>query len=92
MNTKKLSELPIGECTRVCSLKNVGEIRRRLLDIGLSPGTEVRCVGKSPLGDPLAFLIRGTEIAIRISDAEKIIMYQDTPPSVNTSDVKTSNN
>ena len=45
-------------------------MHRRLLDIGLTPGTEVKCVGKSPLNDPSAYLIRGAVIALREKDAK----------------------
>ena len=49
-------------------------MRRRLLDIGLVPGTTVECVGQSPGGDPKAYLIRGAAIAIRQEDAESVIL------------------
>ncbi len=49
-----------------------GEIKRRLMDIGLVENTEIECVGKSPLGDPAAYLIRGAVIAIRSDDSVKI--------------------
>ncbi len=45
-----------------------GPIGRRLMDLGLTAGTEVVCVGRSPGGDPAAFLIRGAVIAIRQQD------------------------
>ena len=51
-----------------------GEMRRRLLDMGLVPETIVECVGKSPLGDPKAYLIRGAVIAIRSSDTKNILI------------------
>ena len=47
-------------------------MRRRLLDIGLSDGTEVQCVGRSPMGDPSAYLIRGAVIAIRSNDSRGV--------------------
>ena len=49
-------------------------MRRRVQDIGLICGTKVECVQKSPSGDPKAYLIRGALIAIRNSDARKIIV------------------
>mgnify|MGYP001181001857 CR=1 FL=1 len=49
-------------------------VRRRLLDIGLVEGTEVECVGRSPGGDPAAYLIRGAVIAIRDADAAGILV------------------
>ena len=71
-NTIKLNELLPGEKAVVKKLSSTGSIRRRLLDIGLVENTCVECVGKSPLGDPCAFLIRGAVIAIRGCDGEKI--------------------
>ena len=73
-NTKKLSELRVGEGGRVHSIITEGSMRRRFLDIGFTPGADVLCVGKSPLGDPIAFIIRGAEIAIRKSDASGILI------------------
>ena len=46
-----------------------GALRRRLLDIGLIPGTRVTCTAVSPAGDPAAYLIRGAVIALRGRDA-----------------------
>ena len=63
-----------GEKARVQKLLLKGGIRRRLLDLGLTANTKVECVGKSFAGDPRAYLIRGAVIAVRNSDAEKIIV------------------
>jgi ferrous iron transport protein A len=49
-------------------------MRRRLLDIGLIEDTDVECVGRSPSGDPTAFLIRGAVIAIRSEDCKNILI------------------
>jgi ferrous iron transport protein A len=49
-------------------------MRRRMLDIGLAPGTEVECLGRSPAGDPSAYLIRGAVIAIRASDGHDVLL------------------
>ncbi len=46
-----------------------GMIRRRLLDLGMIPGTRVECLQKSPAGDPAAYLIRGAVIALRCEDS-----------------------
>ncbi len=69
---KNLNDLPLGETAKVKQLLPCSEMRRRLLDIGLIPGTLVECIGKSPSGDPRAFLIRGTVIAIRSEDCRNI--------------------
>ena len=49
-----------------------GETRRRLQDIGLIRGTAVVCLGKSPLGDPAAYRIRGATMALRGVDAARV--------------------
>ena len=67
-----VNELNPGEAAYVKELLTEGSIRRRLLDIGFVEETRVECVGKSPLGDPSAYLVRGAVIAIRKSDGKKI--------------------
>lgn len=69
-----LSALQPGQWARVRALLNEGGIRRRLLDIGLIENTMVKCLGKSPFGDPCAYLIRGAVIAIREEDSKKILI------------------
>lgn len=75
MNQKfSLNELNPGETAVVEELRSRGSIRRRLLDIGLIKDTKVECVGRSPAGDPAAFLIRGAVIAIRSEDMKDIVV------------------
>ena len=69
-----LNELNPGETAVVKELKTRGSISRRLLDIGLVKDTKIECVGKSPAGDPAAFLIRGAVIAIRSEDMKDIVV------------------
>ena len=69
-----LNELNPGETAVVKELKTRGSIRSRLLDIGLVKDTKIECVGKSPAGDPAAFLIRGAVIAIRSEDMKDIVV------------------
>lgn len=61
-----------GERGIVKQLHTTGSMRRRFLDIGLTLDTVVECVGRSPGGDPSAYLIRGAVIAIRASDSRSI--------------------
>ncbi len=61
-----------GEFGIIKKLRSTGSMRRRLMDIGLIKDTVVECVGKSPLGDPTAFMIRGAVIAIRQEDCRDI--------------------
>ena len=74
-SVKSLSEIAVGESGRVSALLADGSIRQRLSDLGVIPGTVIFCVGKSPFGDPRAYLIRGAVIAIRRRDAKDIIIY-----------------
>lgn len=67
-----LCELEKGKSGRVVSIELEEDMRRRVQCLGLSPGTEVTCYAYAPTGDPGAFRIRGTTIALRRSDAEKI--------------------
>ncbi|MDY3865122.1 MAG: FeoA family protein [Eubacteriales bacterium] len=69
---KSLAATEVGETVRVVSLLAEGRMRRRLADLGLIPGAEVTCLGRSPLGDPSAYLIRGAVIAIRRRDAMEV--------------------
>ena len=74
MKTHTLYDIQIGEKAIVEELKTTGAMRRRLLDIGLSSGAVVECVGRSPMGDPSAYLIRGAVIAIRARDCRGVIV------------------
>lgn len=67
-----LSSLSPGERARICNLNHAANLYPRLLDIGLIENTIIECLGRSPTGDPSAFLIRGAVIAIRRDDCEQI--------------------
>ena len=69
-----LADLKVGQRARVVQLMVEGLARRRLLDLGLLPGTEVRALMKSPLGSPIAYDIRGSMLALRLEDASKIVV------------------
>ena len=68
-----LREMEPGQRARIKEITATGSIRRRLLDIGLVEGTEIKCVGKSPAGDPSAFYIRGAVIALRSEDSSNVL-------------------
>lgn len=73
---RTLSELDPGERAVVRRLDAGGETRRRLQDIGLIRGTAVVCLRKSPLGDPVAYRIRGATMALRGVDARRVEVSQ----------------
>ena len=66
MNPSSLNSLRVGQSSHI---EAEPAMRRRLLDIGLIPGTRVTCTAVSPAGDPAAYLIRGAVIALRGRDA-----------------------
>ena len=72
--TVPLNSIFVGDKCKVKKLVSEGLIRRRLLDLGLIPGTIVEVVQKSPFEDPVAYLIRGTVIAIRSEVAKKVLV------------------
>ena len=76
MNEKHipLNLLPIEKKARVKILLSNGKVRRRMLDLGIISGTEIKAVQKSPSGDPTAYCIRGTIIAIRSEQASKVLV------------------
>ena len=69
MNPSSLNSLRVGQSALVSHIEAEPAMRRRLLDIGLIPGTRVTCTAVSPAGDPAAYLIRGAVIALRGRDA-----------------------
>ncbi len=71
---KCLNDIEPGQFAQIRELCTDDNMHRRLLDIGLIENTKVKCIGKSPFGDPKAFLIRGAVIAIREEDCKGIII------------------
>jgi len=67
-----LDRLPLNSSGEIISLDFTGNLRRRILDLGFSVGSKVVSAFKSPAGDPVAYIVRGTVIALRNEDAEKI--------------------
>lgn len=67
-----LDELRPGQRGRVAGLRLAGPIRRRLRDMGLVEGAELLCLGRSPLGDPALYLLRGSAMALRRSEGQQI--------------------
>ncbi len=71
-----LNSINPGEQAEVVKLENTSSMRRRLLDMGIVKGTVIKCLMKSPCGDPTAYLVKRAVIAIRSEDAEKIIVQR----------------
>lgn len=70
-----LSKLAVGAACKVASIEVNGLLRRRVLDLGIVPGTAITCVRTSPAGNPTAYRVRETLIALRNEDAAQILVY-----------------
>ena len=69
---KTLREAKIGETVKVVKLHGEGAIKRRIMDRGITKGTEVYVRKVAPLGDPVEVTVRGYELSLRKADAEMI--------------------
>ena len=69
---KTLREVKLRETATVVKLHGEGATKRRIMDMGLTKGTEVYIRKVAPLGDPVEITIRGYELSIRKADAELI--------------------
>ena len=71
---KKLSEFKIGESGIIKIVNGEGRIRRRLFDMGITPGADVYLRKKAPLGDPIEITIRGYELTLRKEEADLVTL------------------
>lgn len=69
---KTLDELTIGEKGTVVKINGEGNIRRRIFDMGLTPGADIYLRKKAPLGDPIEITLRGYELTLRKSEANLV--------------------
>lgn len=71
---KKLSEVKPGETVKVTKLNGEGAVKRRIMDMGLTKGVEVKMIKLAPLGDPVQVNLRGYELSIRKADADFVVV------------------
>ena len=69
---KLLSQLEVGNKARIEAVNGEGAVRRRLFDMGITPGAEVYLRKKAPLGDPIEIAIRGYELTLRKAEASHV--------------------
>lgn len=69
---KTLRQTHVGETVKVVKLHGEGAVKRRIMDMGLTKGTEVYVRKVAPLGDPVELTVRGYELSLRKADAEMI--------------------
>ena len=68
----KLARLPVGTAAVVEAVTDGSPVSARLLDLGFVPGTPVRALRRAPLGDPTLYELRGAQLCLRRSEAERI--------------------
>ena len=69
---KTLREIEVGESCTVKRLHGEGPVKRRIMDMGITRGTELRVRKVAPLGDPMELNVRGYELSVRKADADMI--------------------
>lgn len=69
---KTLKDAPIGQSVKVVKLHGEGAIKRHIMDMGVTKGTEIYIRKVAPLGDPIEVTVRGYELSVRKSEAELI--------------------
>lgn len=73
-----MGELPPRSRARVVELKGTGRHQRRMLDMGLVPGAEVDVIRLAPLGDPVEYRVKSTNISMRRSDANTVLVEEES--------------
>lgn len=76
VNLLPLSKAKIGKNYSVISIRLNKSEKKRMLDLGIIPKTNIKILQKSPMGDPIAYFIRGTVIALREEYTRKIIVKE----------------
>ena len=69
---KTLKNIEVGQSAKVLKIHGEGEIKRRIMDMGITKGVELSVHKVAPLGDPIQITVRGYELSIRKDDAEII--------------------
>ena len=69
---RTLRDVGIGENVKVKRITGEGPVKRRIMDMGITKGVQIRVIKTAPLGDPIEITVRGYELSLRKEDAEKI--------------------
>lgn len=71
---KTLRDVKIGETSKVIKIHGEGKVKRRIMDMGITKGTEIYIRKVAPLGDPIEITVRGYELSLRKDDADILEM------------------
>ena len=69
-----LNEVEIKVKVKVVEISSESRIRRRIMDMGIVKGTEIKVEGKAPMGDPIEIFVRGYSLSLRKNEAKDIIV------------------
>ncbi len=73
---KTLNDLKLGQSGTVIRLGSSGALRRRIIDMGITPGAVIKKIKAAPFGDPVVIVVRGYELSLRINEAKEIIIEE----------------
>ncbi len=71
---KTLRDVPVGSTSTVLKIHGTGALKRRIMDMGITKGTEIYVRKVAPLGDPVEVTVRGYELSVRKEDADILEM------------------
>ncbi len=71
---KCLNEIPIGTTVQLKKIEGSGSLKRRMMDMGLTKGTEITVRKVAPLGDPLEIIVRGYSLSLRKAEAKCLVV------------------
>ena len=71
---KTLRDIPVGQSAKVVKIHGEGALKRRIMDMGITKGTEIYVRKVAPLGDPVEITVRGYELSLRKEDADILEM------------------
>jgi len=74
VHASTLADMAVGDCARVAGVGGQPDLRYRLLEMGMTPGCSVQLVRIAPLGDPLAFELRGYHLSLRRDEARHVLI------------------
>ena len=77
---KTLRDVPVGQSATVRRLVGEGAIKRRIMDMGITKGTDIYVRKVAPLGDPIEVTVRGFELSLRKGEAQNVLVSKGTAP------------
>jgi ferrous iron transport protein A len=74
MDVKTLKNVKVGDTVKVLKIDGVGAVKRRIMDMGITKGSDIFVRKAAPFGDPIEVMVRGYELSLRKDDAGMIVV------------------